>query len=150
MPTNILRVGVKRMRPDSFQWCPVTGQGAKGTNWCMGSSVSTQRRTSSLWGWRSTGTGCPEGLWILLFWRYSTLIWSQSCAACSRWPCFVREVGQHDHQRSLRPLLFCDSVIYSKRSGCSDPHPTWPWRFLGMGHIPPLWAMCSTVSLSLS
>jgi len=29
---NILRVGVRRMGPDSFQWCPVTGQGAMGTN----------------------------------------------------------------------------------------------------------------------
>jgi len=28
----ISRVGVKRMGPDSFQWCPATGQGAMGTN----------------------------------------------------------------------------------------------------------------------
>jgi len=39
MPTNISRVGVKRMGPDSFQWCPATGQGAMGTNWSRGSSV---------------------------------------------------------------------------------------------------------------
>ena len=26
-PTNICRVGVRRMGPSSFQWCPVTGQG---------------------------------------------------------------------------------------------------------------------------
>jgi len=29
---NILRVGVRRMGPESFQWCPATGQGATGTN----------------------------------------------------------------------------------------------------------------------
>jgi len=29
---NICRVGVRRMRPDSFQWRPATGQGATGTN----------------------------------------------------------------------------------------------------------------------
>jgi len=29
---NISRVGVRRMGPDSFQWCPVRGQGAMGTN----------------------------------------------------------------------------------------------------------------------
>jgi len=29
---NISRVGVMRMGPDSFQWCPATGQGAMGTN----------------------------------------------------------------------------------------------------------------------
>jgi len=29
---SILKAGVKKMRPDSFQCCPVTGQGAMGTN----------------------------------------------------------------------------------------------------------------------
>ena len=67
---NISRVGVKRMGPDSFQWCSATGQGPMGTNWSRGRSSWTWGRTSSLWGWRSTGTGCPEKLWILL-WRYS-------------------------------------------------------------------------------
>jgi len=32
MLISILGVGVKRMQPASFQWCPVTGQGAKATN----------------------------------------------------------------------------------------------------------------------
>jgi len=32
MPINICRVGVRRMGPDSVQWCPVTGQGAMSTN----------------------------------------------------------------------------------------------------------------------
>ena len=32
MSINICRVGVRRMGPDSFQWCPATGQGAMGTN----------------------------------------------------------------------------------------------------------------------
>jgi len=27
----VLRVGVSRMGPNSFQWCPVTGQGVMGT-----------------------------------------------------------------------------------------------------------------------
>ena len=27
-----LKGGVRRMGPSSFQWCPVTGQGAMGTN----------------------------------------------------------------------------------------------------------------------
>jgi len=29
---NFFRVDVRRMGPDSFQWCPATGQGATGTN----------------------------------------------------------------------------------------------------------------------
>jgi len=32
MSINILRAGVRRMGPHSFQWCPATGQGATGTN----------------------------------------------------------------------------------------------------------------------
>jgi len=31
MLRNNLRVGVRRTRTDSFQWCPATGQGATGT-----------------------------------------------------------------------------------------------------------------------
>ena len=48
----------------------------------------------------STGTGCPQRLWSLL-WRYSRPTWTRSCAACSRWPCFSREGGLDDPQRSL-------------------------------------------------
>ena len=32
MLINICRVRVRRTGPDSFQWCPATGQGATGTN----------------------------------------------------------------------------------------------------------------------
>ena len=102
------------MGPDSSQWCPATGQGATGTHWTIGSSTWTWRRTSSLWGWWSTGIGCPEGLWILLLWRYSRPAWMWSCAVCSRWPFFGGRVGLDDPQRSLLTptiLWFCDSVI---------------------------------------
>jgi len=33
---------------------------------------------------RSTGTGCPGRLWILLLWRYSRPAWTRSCAAYCR------------------------------------------------------------------
>ena len=104
------------MGPDSFQWCPVTGQGAMGTNWSIGSPVWTWGRTSSLWGWQSTGTGCSGRLWSLLLWRYSRSAWTWSCAACCRWPCLGRGVGPDDPQRSLPTptiLWFCDSVTPS-------------------------------------
>jgi len=113
MPINISRVGVRRMGPNSFQWCPATGQGAMGTNWSTGSSIWTWGRTSSLWRWRSTGTGCPGRLWNLLLWRYSRPSWTRSCAACCRWPWFGRGVGLDDPQRSLPTptiLWFCDNV----------------------------------------
>jgi len=66
-------VGVKRIEPASSQWCPATGKGARGTNRSIGSSNWTWGRTSLLWGWRSTGTGSPEGLWSLLLWGYSNV-----------------------------------------------------------------------------
>ena len=34
-----LKEGAKRMEPNSLQWCPVPGQGAKGTNWNTGGSI---------------------------------------------------------------------------------------------------------------
>ena len=52
---------VERMGLNYFQWCPVTGQGAMGTNWGTGSSVWTSGRTSSLWGWRSTEQAAQRG-----------------------------------------------------------------------------------------
>ena len=113
MLINIWRVGVRRMGPSSFQWCPVTGQGAMGTNWSTGSSVWTWGRVSSLWGWRSPGTGFPWRLWILLLWGYSRPAWMWSCAACCRWPCFGRGVQLDDPQRSLPTLnILCDSVWF--------------------------------------
>ena len=82
------------------------------------------RRTSSLWGWRSTGTGCPGRFWSLLLWRYSRPAWTRSCAACCRWPCFVRGFGLDDPQRSLPTpniLWFCDLPFPSSRRGEDSP-----------------------------
>ena len=36
---NIEWASVKRRGPGSFQWCPVTGKGAMGTNWNAVSSI---------------------------------------------------------------------------------------------------------------
>ena len=79
-------------------------------------SVWTWGGTSSLWGWWSTGTGCPGRLWSLLLWRYSRPAWTGSCVACCRWPCFGRGVGLDDPQRSLPTptiLWFCDGSFVS-------------------------------------
>ena len=46
------------------------------------SSIWTWGRISSLWGWRSTGTGCPGRLWSLLLWRSSRPTWTRASAAC--------------------------------------------------------------------
>ena len=39
------------------------------------------------------------------------VLWTRSCAACCRWPCFGRRVGLDDHRGPFQPLPFCDSVI---------------------------------------
>ena len=106
---NFLWVDAKRMGPNSFQWSSVMGQGAMGTNWSIRSSIWTWGKTL-LWGWQSTGTGCPDGLWILLHWRYSNPAWMWSCATCFRWSCFGGGIGLEDPQQPLpNPtiLWFC-------------------------------------------
>ena len=76
------------------------------------------RKIFSLWVWWSPGTGCPGRLWSLLLWRYWRPAWTRSCAACSRWPCFVRGVGLDYPQRGpFQPLTFCDSVVFCYHGG---------------------------------
>jgi len=56
-----------------IHWIQWIQCGYTDTNWDTG-------RTSLLWGWHSTGTGCPERSWSLLLWRYSELSYILSCA----------------------------------------------------------------------
>ena len=67
---NTWREGAKRTEPGSFQWCPVTGQEAMGTNWKTEGSIWTSGNTFLLWGWQSTDTSCAERLWSLSPWTY--------------------------------------------------------------------------------
>ena len=89
-----------RTEPGSFQWCPVTWPEAMGTNWNTGGSLWTSGNTFSLWGWWSTGTGCPGRLWSLHPWRYSKAIWTWSWAMRSGHPCLSRGFGPGALQRS--------------------------------------------------
>lgn len=36
------------------------------------------------------------------------------------------------------------------QTDCSLPHPTWPWMFIGMGHLPPLWTTCPRCQLEVT
>ena len=78
--------GPKKMKPDSCQWCPVTGPKAMGTIWNTRHSVWTLGNTFLLWGWPSTGTGFPKKVWSLLSWRFSKPIQIESRAVWCRWP----------------------------------------------------------------
>ena len=100
------------------------------------SSTWTWVTTSSLWGWRSTGTGFPGRLWILLLCRSSRPAWTRSCAPCCRWPCFDRGVGPDDPQRSLPTpniLWFCEirTVTFNISLGqdCEGQNVK-PWNFM--------------------
>ena len=90
----------------------VNNNGSKEVRTALRSSSWTWGRTSSLWGWRSPGPGCPGRLWSLLLWRYSRPAWTRSSTAYCRWPCLGRRVGLDDPQRSLPTptiLWFCES-----------------------------------------
>jgi len=99
------------MEPSSFQWCLARGQGAMGTNGSRGSSVWTWGRTSSLWGWRSAGTGCPGRLWSLLLWRYSDPPGQGPVQPAVGDPASAEGLDQMTHRGPFQPLPFCDSVI---------------------------------------
>ena len=110
-------------RQDNRQWAQIEAQ-----------EVPSEHEVELLWVWQSTGTGCPEGLWSLLLWRYSKPAWTWSCATWSRWICFGSGVGLGDLQRSLpTPTILWFSEKYYKTLGnstgkgeyiliCPNPH----------------------------
>jgi len=60
MPLNICRVGVRRTGPDSFQWCPATGQEAHRGPFCD-----------------SVGSCSPFGCWAVA--AFAAGGWKASC-----------------------------------------------------------------------
>lgn len=109
MYTNILRADVKRSGLDPSEWIPATGQG-RGTN-------ETQEVLSEFEGkllycgsdW-TLSTHCSVRLRSLHPWKYSNPTWTQSCATCSEWTCFSRELDQMISRGSFPPKWFCDPV----------------------------------------
>ena len=55
----------------------------------------------------STGTACPERLWILLLWRHS---WMLTCTTWSREPALAERLDSVVSRGPFQPLQFCDSV----------------------------------------
>jgi len=101
--------------PGSFWWFPVTEQGAPGTNWNTGISIWTWERIFSLWGWQSTGTGCPMRLWSLL-WRCSKPARKLPCASSCREPALAGAWGGWSPEVPSRPqhsVILCCGTTFS-------------------------------------
>lgn len=69
------------------------------------------RKTSSLWGWLSTGIGYPERLQSSLFWRYSKPAQMWSWALCSRWLSFTH--GGLMHRDDPKWSLSVSTILWS-------------------------------------
>jgi len=108
---NICREGAKKTEPGCFQWCPVTRQGAMGTNWNMGGSLWTSGNPFLLWGSPSTGIGCPGRLWSLCPWRYSKTLWTWCWGIGSRQSFLSRGLGQMTSRGAFQPQPFYNSTV---------------------------------------
>jgi len=67
------------MGPGSVQWCPVTGQGATGTNWNTGSSYKHEGKLLYGKGDREQGQASREVVQSPSL-KYSRFIWTPTCA----------------------------------------------------------------------
>ena len=127
MSRNTWREGEKRTEPDCVQGCPGMWKEAVGTNRNTAGSLWTSGITSLLWGWPSTGTGCPERLWslppCLLFCRYSKATWTWSWATASRRPCLDGPGGRPDDiLTSLPTSTILWSYTHSVLTCCQSHH----------------------------
>lgn len=103
-------------------WCPTTGQRAVGINRSTVSSRGVWGRTL-LWGLQSTGTGCSEMFWSLLFWTQPKATWMLSSVPCCRVPASAMGLDVVISRGPFQPLWFCRSKmekiltfqLYSKR-----------------------------------
>ena len=108
---NTCRECVERMESGYFQWCPVTGSGAMGTNWNTGGSLWTSGNSFLLWRSPRTGTSHPGEFWSLHLWRYSKAVWIWSWTTSSRTPVRAGGLDQMASSGSFQLHPFCDSVI---------------------------------------
>jgi len=65
------------------------------------------RNISFLWGWHSTGTGCPERLWSLLLWRHSKPTYATCCRELA-----LAEAELSDLQRSFSTSVILWNATY--------------------------------------
>lgn len=63
-----------------------------------------------LWGWLSSGRGCPGRLWTLHPWRYSIPNWSKPWLICCNWCCFGQGIGLENTRNPSRAKLYSDFV----------------------------------------
>lgn len=74
-----------------------------------------------MWAWSNTGTDCPERLWLLHPWTYSTFNGTWSWATCGSWPYSKQGVRLDDLQRCLPDLPFLWGSAGSKHLWKQSP-----------------------------
>jgi len=119
MLINIWKVGVRRMGPSSFQWCPAKGQGATGTTWSRGSSVWTWGRTSSLWGDRALEQAAQGGRGVSFSGDVQDPPGQDPVQPAVRDPASAGGLDWMTHRGPFQPRTFWDSGIlwsFSKSS----------------------------------
>lgn len=111
----------------------------------------TSGNTFSLWGWQSTGTGCPKRLWSLYYWIYSEeAIWTQSWASSSGSPCLNRGVWPRWLPGSLptSTTLWFNIVLFPIMCpyfwSCSPESVSWKTMEMHLCHLGP--CQCMQVS----
>jgi len=83
------------------------------------------------WVCSDTGMGCPDRLWNVHGRRYWKAIWTQSWAACSRWPCLSNGVGLGYLKRSLHHFaIFMYTLKRQEDTFWKKQHANNKWHYM--------------------
>ena len=98
--------------PGSFQWCPVTGPEAAGTNWNVGDFSWASGNIFSLWSSPSTGTGNPERWWSLPPWDLQKPSGHGPRQLALGGPAWGRQLDKMTSRGPSQPQPVCDSAWF--------------------------------------
>lgn len=93
-----------------FQWCPMPGRAAMGTNWNTGSSIWVWGGTFYCGDNRALGQVTQRVCGVTFSGEIQNLPWMPSCATCCRWSCLAGGLAQMTSRGLVHPQVFCHSV----------------------------------------